>query len=55
MVTNSCNLRCSYCYEIGKRVATVEDVVAVGDVVTVKFLGTDEKGRLNLSMRDANN
>ena len=38
-----------------KRVATVEDVVSVGDVVTVKFLGTDEKGRLNLSMRDANN
>ncbi len=38
-----------------KRVATVEDVVALGDVVTVKFLGTDEKGRLNLSMRDANN
>ena len=37
-----------------KRVATVEDVVSVGDVVTVKFLGTDEKGRLNLSMRDAN-
>ena len=38
-----------------KRVATVEDVVSVGDVVTVKFLGTDEKGRLNLSMKDANN
>ena len=38
-----------------KRVATVEDVVALGDVVTVKFLGTDEKGRLNLSMKDANN
>ena len=38
-----------------KRVEKVEDVVEVGDVVTVKFLGTDEKGRLNLSMRDANN
>ena len=38
-----------------KRVATVEDVVSLGDTVTVKFLGTDEKGRLNLSMRDANN
>ena len=38
-----------------RRVATVEDVVSLGDVVTVKFLGTDEKGRLNLSMRDANN
>ena len=38
-----------------KRVEKVEDVVEIGDVVTVKFLGTDEKGRLNLSMRDANN
>ncbi|MBE6654822.1 MAG: polyribonucleotide nucleotidyltransferase [Ruminococcaceae bacterium] len=38
-----------------RRVEKVEDVVEVGDVVTVKFLGTDEKGRLNLSMRDANN
>ena len=36
-----------------KRVETVEDVVSVGDSVTVKFLGTDEKGRLNLSMKDA--
>ena len=36
-----------------KRVETVEDVVSVGDNVTVKFLGTDEKGRLNLSMKDA--
>ena len=25
----------------------------VGDTVRVKFLGTDEKGRMNLSMRDA--
>ena len=38
-----------------RRVEKVEDVVDIGDVVTVKFLGTDEKGRLNLSMRDANN
>ena len=38
-----------------KRVEQVEDVVSVGDVVTVKFLGTDEKGRLNLSMKDAQN
>ena len=38
-----------------KRVEKVEDVVEIGDVVTVKFLGTDEKGRLNLSMKDANN
>ena len=36
-----------------KRVATVEDVVSVGDVVTVKFLGTDERGRYNLSRKDA--
>lgn len=35
------------------RVEKVEDVVDIGDVVTVKFLGTDEKGRLNLSMKDA--
>ena len=27
--------------------------ILVGDSVTVKFLGTDEKGRLNLSMKDA--
>ena len=38
-----------------KRVEQVEDVVSVGDVVTVLFLGTDEKGRLNLSMKDAQN
>ncbi len=36
-----------------KRTEKVEDVVSVGDRVTVKFLGTDEKGRLNLSRRDA--
>ncbi|MBR0235490.1 MAG: polyribonucleotide nucleotidyltransferase [Clostridia bacterium] len=36
-----------------KRVETVEDVVAVGDKVTVKYLGTDEKGRINLSRKDA--
>ena len=36
-----------------KRVEKVEDVVEVGDKVTVKFLGTDEKGRINLSRRDA--
>ncbi len=36
-----------------KRTEKVEDVVSVGDQVTVKFLGTDEKGRLNLSRRDA--
>ena len=36
-----------------KRTEKVEDVVAIGDTVRVKYLGTDEKGRQNLSMRDA--
>ncbi len=36
-----------------RRVEKVEDVCAVGDIMRVKFLGTDEKGRLNLSRRDA--
>jgi polyribonucleotide nucleotidyltransferase len=36
-----------------KRTEKVEDAVAVGDTVRVKYLGTDEKGRQNLSMRDA--
>ena len=36
-----------------KRTEQVEDVVKVGDQVRVKYLGTDEKGRHNLSMRDA--
>ena len=36
-----------------KRVETVEDVVSVGDKITVKFLGMDEKGRINLSRKDA--
>ena len=36
-----------------QRTENVEDVVSVGDTVRVKFLGTDEKGRQNLSMRDA--
>ena len=36
-----------------QRTEKVEDVVSVGDVVRVKYLGTDEKGRQNLSMRDA--
>ena len=38
-----------------KRVAKVEDVVEIGDKVTVKFLGFDEKGRINLSRKDALN
>lgn len=36
-----------------RRVEKVEDVCEVGDTMTVKCLGTDEKGRLNLSRRDA--
>ena len=36
-----------------RRVATVEEVVSVGDTVRVKYLGTDEKGRMNLSRKDA--
>ncbi len=32
-------------------VAEVEDVVKVGDIITVKFLGVDDKGRLNLSRK----
>ena len=36
-----------------KRVENVEDVVSVGDKVTVKCLGTDEKGRISLSRKDA--
>ena len=35
------------------RTEKVEDAVNVGDVVRVKFLGTDEKGRQNLSIKDA--
>jgi len=36
-----------------KRTEKVEDVCNVGDTVRVKFLGTDEKGRFNLSRKDA--
>ncbi len=36
-----------------ERTEKVEDAVAVGDAVRVKYLGTDEKGRQNLSMKDA--
>ena len=32
--------------------ATVDEF-EVGDTVRVKYLGTDEKGRQNLSMKDA--
>ena len=36
-----------------KRVEKVEDVCAVGDTMRVKYLGTDEKNRMNLSRKDA--
>ena len=35
-----------------KRVEKVEDVVNVGDEVTVKVLEIDKMGRINLSMKD---
>ena len=35
------------------RVEKVEDICEVGDEMKVKFLGTDEKGRINLSRKDA--
>ena len=34
-----------------KRTEKVEDVCQVGDMMTVKFLGTDDRGRLNLSRK----
>ena len=37
------------------RVEKVEDVVSVGDTIKVMSLGVDEKGRLNLSRKDALN
>ena len=36
-----------------ERTEKVEDAVSVGDTVRVKYLGTDEKGRQNLSIKDA--
>lgn len=36
-----------------KHTERVEDVCEVGDLMTVKCLGTDERGRLNLSRKDA--
>ena len=34
------------------RVEKVEDVLKVGDAVSVKYMGLDEKGRMNLSIKD---
>ncbi len=36
-----------------KRTEKVEDVCQVGDTMKIKFLGVDERGRMNLSRRDA--
>ena len=36
-----------------KRTEKVEDAVNIGDEVRVKFLGIDDKGRANLSIKDA--
>ena len=36
-----------------ERIEKVEDKVEVGQEVRVKYLGTDEKNRMNLSMKDA--
>ena len=36
-----------------KRVEKVEDVVQVGDVIKVKLIEIDDKGRINLSRKDA--
>ena len=35
-----------------KRVEKVEDVLTIGDEVTVKVIEIDNQGRINLSMRD---
>lgn len=35
-----------------RRVEKVEDVCNVGDTITVKYLGLDEKGRMNLSRKE---
>ena len=35
-----------------KRVEKVEDVLAIGDEVTVKVIEIDNQGRINLSMKD---
>ena len=38
-----------------KRTEKVEDVCNVGDTMKIKFLGVDERGRMNLSRKDALN
>ncbi|OQX01068.1 polyribonucleotide nucleotidyltransferase [Candidatus Parcubacteria bacterium A4] len=36
-----------------KRVNKVEDVVKIGDLISVKVISIDEQGRINLSLKDA--
>ncbi len=36
-----------------RRIEKVEDVLSVGDTVKVKYLGVDDRGRMNLSIKDA--
>ncbi|MBO5883169.1 MAG: polyribonucleotide nucleotidyltransferase [Clostridia bacterium] len=37
-----------------QRIDKVEDVLAVGDTVKVKYMGLDKKGRMDFSIKDAN-
>jgi polyribonucleotide nucleotidyltransferase len=36
-----------------QRIEKVEDVLALGDTVNVKYMGLDNKGRMNFSIKDA--
>ena len=35
------------------RIDKVEDVLKLGDIVKVKYIGLDKKGRMDFSIRDA--
>ena len=36
-----------------ERIDKVEDVLKLGDVVKVKYIGLDKKGRMDFSIKDA--
>ena len=36
-----------------ERIENIEDVLKLGDSVRVKYMGLDQKGRMNFSMKDA--
>ena len=36
-----------------ERIDNIEDVLKLGDSVRVKYMGLDQKGRMNFSMKDA--